>query len=205
MGMKKLFGAAVFFLLSGIANATTFTADADTFAAGTDISNAFAGLTLSFEGSTFDGTSDGIIYSVNEQNDLLASTGTRVFGTSDTNYPQIFDGISTSVFRVDFNDLATSVSLDALGDNGSDFAQLNAYTSGGVLVDSFSSAQLTSGNFDTMTVSGADIAYVIASGVGGDAVGFDNLMATVVPVPAAIWLFVSALGAMGTRRLRLRA
>jgi len=195
--MRLLFSAASLLLLAGSAHAATISADADSFTAGTDISNAFAGLTLSFDGSTFDGTNDGIIYSVTESGGLSASTGTRVFGTSDANLPNLFDGISTAVFRVDFNEVATSVSLDALGDNGSDFAQLNAYTAGGVLVDTYSTGQLMSGNFETMTIGGADIAYVIASGVGGDAVGFDNLTAQVVPIPAAFWLFTSALGFLG--------
>ncbi|MGI9309832.1 MAG: hypothetical protein ACR2P6_11255 [Gammaproteobacteria bacterium] len=202
--MRKLWGVLVFLLSVGSAQAMTLTADADDFTAGTDISNAFAGLTLSFEGSTFDGTNDGIIYSVTEQSGLFASTGTRVFGTSDASNPQVFDGISTAVFRVDFSDLATSISLDALGDNGSDFAQLNAYTAGDVLVGTYATGELMSGNHETMTINGADIAYVIASGVGGDAVGFDNLVAQVVPVPAAAWFFVSALGILAARRRRIR-
>jgi hypothetical protein len=200
--MRQLLASVGLLLLAGTAQAVTLSVDADDFAAGTDISNAYAGLTLSFDGATFDGTNDGIIYSVIEQNGLFASTGSRVFGTSDATNPQIFDGISTSVFRIDFDNNATSVSLDALGDNGSDFAQLNAYSAADVLIDTFLTGQLVSGSFETMTITGADIAYVIASGIGGDAVGFDNLSAQVIPIPAAAWLFTSALGLLGWKAWR---
>jgi hypothetical protein len=202
--MRTLVRAAVFFLAAGSVHAATISADADDFAAGTDISNAYTGLTLSFEGSTSFGINDGIIYSVEQGGGIVASTGTRVFGTSDPTYPLLFGGTTTAVFRVDFTQIATSVSLDALGDNGSDFAQLNAYTAGGVLVDSYFTGQLTTGHEETMTVGGADIAYILATGVATDAVGFDNLVAQVVPVPAAAWLFMSALGALvGVRRFKI--
>jgi hypothetical protein len=198
--MQNALGTAVFFLITGTAQAAIITADADDFTSGASISNAYAGLTLSFEGSTSSGVNDGIIYSVDQSGGIVASTGSRVFGTSDPTYPNLFSGITTAVFRVDFTQTATSISVDALGDNGSDFAQLNAYTSSGLLVDSYFTGQLTTGHEETMTVGGADIAYILAAGVGNDAVGFDNLVAQVVPVPAAIWMFASALGGLSLRR-----
>jgi hypothetical protein len=205
--MRTLFRTVVFFLLTGSANASIVTADADAFATGTDISNAFAGLTLSFEGTTSFGITDGIIYSVDESGALLASTGTRVFGTSDPTYPNLFSGVTTSVFRVDFDATMFTVSLDALGDDVSDLARITAYTAGDVVIDIYTTAGLVSGAFETMTVNdtGANIAYVIAEGVSPDAVGFDNLVANTVPIPAAVWLFGSGLGLLGWFRRRQTA
>jgi hypothetical protein len=195
--MRAFLGTISVFVMVGSVQAAMLTADADDYAAGTNISNAYTGLTLSYEGATSDGTADGIIYSTLAIDPLFASTGDRVFGTGDAGEPGLFSGTPSPVFRVDFAQTATSVSLDALGDNGSDYASLRAYTAGGLLLAEQVSGQLTSGNFETLTVSGADIAYVLAAGVVGDAVGFDNLTATVVPVPAAVWLFGSGLGALG--------
>jgi hypothetical protein len=205
--MRTLFRTVVFFLLTGSANATIVTADADAFATGTDISNAFAGLTLSFEGTTSFGITDGIIYSVDESGALLASTGTRVFGTSDPTYPNLFTGATTSVFRVDFDATMFTVSLDALGDDISDFARITAFTAGDVVIDIYTTAGLVSGAFETMTVNdtSANIAYIIAEGVSPDAVGFDNLFANTIPIPAAVWLFGSGLGLLGWYRRRQTA
>ncbi len=203
--MRTLFRTVVFFLLTGSANATIVTADADAFATGTDISNAFAGLTLSFEGTTSFGITDGIIYSADESGALLASTGTRVFGTADPTYPNLFTGASTSVFRIDFDTTMFTVSVDALADDISDLAQLTAYTAGDVVIDTYLTALMVSGASETMTVNGGNIAYVIAEGVSPDAVGFDNLVANTVPIPAAVWLFGSGLGLLGWFRRRQTA
>jgi hypothetical protein len=209
MGMRSLFSAvtaSAVFLITGTANAAIVSADADSFITGTDISNSFAGLTLSFEGATSDGTNDGIIYSTDQSGALVASTGTRVFGTSDGTYNNLFGGATTTaVFRVDFVETMQVVSLDALGDDPSDFARLSAYTSGDLLIDTYSTGVLLTGNFETMTVTGADIAYVLAEGISPDAVGFDNLTANTVPIPAAVWLFASSLGLLGWLRRKYPA
>jgi len=93
-----------------------------------------------------------------------------------------------------------TVSLDALGDDVSDLARLTAYTVGDVVIDIYTTIGLTSGHSDTMTVSGAGIAYILAEGVSPDAVGFDNLVANTIPIPAAVWLFGSGLGLLGWLR-----
>ena len=182
--------------------------DPDAFAVGTDISNAFAGVTLSSIGAGFDGVIDSRIFAINPNGGypepFSASTGSLVFGTSDNTFPHLFGGWGGEQLRVDFSIGATLVSLDAIGNNGSDFGSLQAYDAGGTLVDSYSTGQLTLSSFEAMTVSGSNIAYVIASGVGGDSLGFDNLDFNPVPVPGAFLLGMLGLSVAGLK-LRKRA
>ena len=48
--------------------------------------------------------------------------------------------------------------------------------------------------------AGDNIGQILLSPISGDAVLFDDLSYSVVPIPAAVWLFGSSLGLLGWLR-----
>jgi hypothetical protein len=201
--------AASAILGSGAAEAALITIDPDAFAAGTLLTNAFPGLTLRSIGAGFDGDSDADIYGRDPLAFLEpynASTGGLVFGTNDPDYPHLFGGTGAATFRVDFASPVSLVRLDGISNDESDAARLQAYNSSNVLLATYTTASLGTSAFETMIVSSAasDIAYVVASGVSGDSVGFDRLQyeAEAVPEPTTLALFGAGLVALRARRKR---
>jgi hypothetical protein len=209
--MKRLIAICVVLAIAVMASQATamITVDPDAFAVGTDISNAFAGVTLSSVGAGFDGDYDSRIFAIDPMawgEPFAASTGRLVFGTNDPAWPNLFGGFGSAVLRVDFSSPVTVVSIDAIGNNSSDWAKLEAFDASNNLIDDYFTGQLTLSNFETMTVSGSNIAYVLASPITGESAGFDNLNAdiSVVPAPGAMLLGgigVSIVGWMRRRRV----
>lgn len=180
--------------ISASAQAVLIGVDADDFAAGTVLNNAFSGVTLSAIGATN-------IVSIAPIQPFTPTTGSLIFGHNGSLFPDGFGGNSSATaFRVDFATVTDLVLLDALGDNGSDFATLTAYDAGGFLLDTYTTGQMTIGSFETMTVSGVGIAYVIADQLGGDFVGYDYLRyngVNGVPEPSILALMVAGLIGIG--------
>jgi len=206
--MKKLImictAVALVFVLTPLATAVV-TVDPDAFPVGTNISNAFPGVTLSSVGPGFDGDNDPSIFSIDPTLSSIpfnASTGSLVFGTNDNTWPDVFGGLGNAQLRIDFSQGSTLVYLDAIGNNGSDYAKLEAFDSSNNLIDSYFTAQMTVSSFETMMVSGSNISYVVAGGVSGDSVGFDSMKFQPIPAPGAILLGSIGLGVVSWLRRR---
>jgi hypothetical protein len=203
--MKKLIVIlSVFVLAISLAGtASAISVDPDAHPVGTNISNLFSGVTLSSIGLGFDGDSDAAIYAINPlvwAEPYSASTGSLVFGTNDTTFPHLFGGIGNAQLRIDFGVLVTVVTLDGISNDASDTTMLQAYDSSNTLIDTYTTAALSTSQFETMKVAG-NIAYVIASGVSGSSVGFDNLNYNSVPEPTTMLLLgLGLIWVAGVRR-----
>lgn len=178
----------------------TVIVDPDAFASGTDISTAYPGVTLSASGSN---VSTASVFS----NALgVASTGTQAFfhdGSQQSEWSDTF-----FLFRADFAQLVTSVSIDIISNNGRDPGFLRAFNSSNVQVGIFNTiGTLGAGTVETASITRVqnDIAYIEAAGLTGQTVHLDNLtFVSTVPEPStlAIWLVLGGLGCVAARRRR---
>ena len=177
----------------------TRTAEPDDFAAGTNISNVFTGVSLS---AIISASSTASVFSAT---DSLASTGSRVFSTSPSFGGSWFQGvISFPALRADFTEFVTSVTIDIVGDNGSDFGTLEIFDSMGNSLGLATSGELTSpGQTETLSLSsGTGIAYAIMGGrdATGDNAHLDYLRWNVVPAPSTLLLMLGAVAGLGLTR-----
>jgi hypothetical protein len=195
-------------LLAAVSQAAIMTAEPDSFPVDTNISNSFPGIDLISVGPGYDGDFDPNIFardSLAHLEPFVASTGRLVFGTNDSSFPTTFGGFGDAILRVDFTNPTNLVMLDAIGNDSSDFARLQAYTAGNALIDTYDTGSMGTSKFETMTVSSAmsDIAYVLASGRFGDSVGFDNLRFEGV-IPEASTALLAVIAALAAPTLRRR-
>ena len=105
---------------------------------------------------------------------------------------------------MDFAQPTDFVALDFISNNGSDFGLLNAYDSSGVLLASYTTAQLSLNQLETMSITrlAPDIAYITAGGVdGASSGGLDYLRYGTLGVPDA----ASTLALMGFSAVGLLA
>ena len=118
------------------------------------------------------------------------------------------DGIFTQTWaqglvadlRIDFIQATDFVSLDIIANNGSDPGFLESYDSTGTLLGSFTTqGNLGSGIPETATISSGstNIAYIIASGLGGNDVALDNLIYNSATVPEPTVLALLSFGLLG--------
>ena len=151
-------------LALGAIQANELLIEPDKFPNGTNLSDAFPGVTLSNLGS-------GNVLSTTSG---LASTGGRVFsvnGSVDWTSPY-------SMLQANFAFPVSQVSIDVIGDDGSDPGVLQAFNSAGVMLEQFvTPAAGPVGVPRTMTIARAqaDIAFIRASGLNGDTANLDNL------------------------------
>ena len=188
-------------LCTSMANAILITVDPDSFADGTDISNAFSGISLSAIDGGFNVLSTPSVFS---QTSSLASTGTQVFGHDGIFVETWAEGLVADL-RIDFAQATDFISLDIIANDGFDPGFLAAYDSADALLGSFTTqGDLGSGTPETATISSgsANIAYVIASGLGGNDVALDNLIynSATVPEPAVLALLSLGLFGIGVAR-----
>jgi hypothetical protein len=145
--------------------------DADAFAAGTVLNNAFVGMGVTL--SAFGSSTDGNVYA---RSNALASTGANVFGNSSGFDPLWIPG--GRALRANFLSGTSSASIDIIANDSSDSGRVEFYDALDNLLGAVDTGvMISAGDVFTAAFSslGTDIAYLIATGVGGDNVALDNL------------------------------
>ena len=102
------------------------------------------------------------------------STGTRSFASS---WNGGLWNTGDAELRVDFSTPVNSVSIDAISDDTSDFANLKAYDASGNLIGEYTTGDLATGVSETMVITSSfdEISYVLATGLSGQFIWLDNL------------------------------
>ncbi len=199
-------------LVTVTASAAVISIEPDQFPEGTDLRSAFPGVTLSV-------TTDPLkqvlaasgLSNFNGRN--LATTGSLVFGNPPppvfgVDPGKVWDETTFGLLRAGFAAPASSVSIDFLFDDD-DTGVLRAYDGSGSLLESVSVLGDGRGSSSvfcppfcatfataTITRNSADIAYITAGGQQAEALFLDNLKATVVPLPATVFLLPSGLSVL---------
>lgn len=153
----------------------------DQFAEGASMNNPAAGVHLSIPTRPESAVQSADAYSsFNDRN--LATTGTRVFAkvpASSPNAARSWDE-GLGLLRADFDLPVDLVRIDLVFDDD-DIGALSAYDKGGNLLDRFTASGDGRGHvrFVTAEISRpqSDIAYILAGGVGAEALLLDNLQA----------------------------
>jgi len=182
------------------------TVDPDAFAPGTVLNNAYAGVTLSAHGDAGVLTNSDVLAIASP----YASTGSNVFGDNEAGNMDSWGNGAWDYLRADFSAGALWVSLDFItNDAGGDSnAELIAYNSSGVEIDRAGPYAVAgpAGNFQTLTVTGSNIAYILAywDDISRSENGaLDNLKFEPIPAPGAILLGCIGVGCVnGLRRRR---
>jgi subtilisin family serine protease/Ca2+-binding RTX toxin-like protein len=143
------------------------TLEPDDYTSGTLLNTVQPGVQLSAIGS---GVSNSNVTALTS---VYSSTGDRSFGNSLSSWYN-----NVAELRADFDAPTSTVSIDFISDDSSDIGVLEAYDSNNNLLATYTTAALTTGQSETMTItrSAGDIAYVLATGQDGFSVGYlDNL------------------------------
>ncbi len=145
----------------------------DNFANGTVLDSLIPGVTLSDNANAF-----GVVRALTAS--FQPPTGTNAFGSSAHGVAGWSAG--SAELRADFAKPVSTVSIDAGSDDSSDVSILEAYDAGSTLLASVVSVGLASGQSQTLSITRptADIAFIVAYGVGGDISPLDNLRFTTV-------------------------
>jgi len=179
--------------------------DPDAFPGGTVLNNAYTGVTLTALGDPGVLLNSDVVAIASAN----ASTGSNVFGNNDVQgFNDCWGDGYYDWLRVDFARDATWVALDFItNDAGDGNAELKAYDSGGNLVASAGPSYVPgpAGNFLTLQVSAANIAYVEAHWDNISRIEngqLDNLQYVPIPAPGAILLGGIGIGLVGWLRRR---
>jgi hypothetical protein len=166
-------------------------AEPDDFNDAASLNQAFAGLSLRAVGG---GTTGDTVYSrVTAQ----ASTWGRVFANHNTSLGAVRTtwNDTSRRLRIDFDDPATAVRLDAIGNGGEDYGSLEIYDSQATLLARYTTEQLGDGTVETMHLGRpqGDIAYAVAGAHYGSEIHLDHLRVganaeTTTDAAGAFWL-----------------
>lgn len=204
---KSAIAYAVLISATVHANGATVPIEPDSFAAGTDLRGAFPGVTLSVEGKV--GVEVRAVNGFSPFNGRnLATTGSLVFGQfpfASTEVPQGWDE-GLGLLRVDFSRPVDFVKIDLIYDDN-DVAALKAFDRYGNFLASFVASGDGRGptlySVASITRPTADIAYVLAGGIGGEAIFLDNLQVNAAPIPEPPMIALYGIGlALISRPLR---
>lgn len=147
--------------------------DPDNYAEGSDLSNVIPGVTLSVVASN-GATPTGETVRSATASGFAASTGSRLFARGGS---QSWNS-SSNWLRADFSIAVSEVSIDVIGNDSFDPGILRAYNASGVLLEEVRGFSTSPGNPQHLSITRgqADIAYILAAGIGGDTAALDNLV-----------------------------
>jgi hypothetical protein len=164
---------------------------------------------LDFEEQTFSNFSDGPVVSKGYLLSTSAS-GWGSFGGSDSERSQFYcSGCSATMEQIEGNSFTlNSLELSSYGFFTEDrsITLTGFYTGGGsvstVLTATTDPDNWTAYNFgsDWQNLQSLGFGALIGEPSYGQSIGFDNVVVSSVPVPAAVWLFGSALAGLGWMR-----
>ncbi len=155
-------------VLGFVSDSLQIDADPDSATSSDDVSTLFPGVTLS------NNVTGGSIFAV--QSEFTAPTGLNVFGTSSTSDNGFRSGVNE--LRADFDLAQAFVSIDTGSDDTLDIGYLQAYDVDGNLLEEVIGSGVPHSGSETLSIARgtADIAYILAGGVGIHTTPLDNLV-----------------------------
>ena len=166
-------------------------AEPDDFNDAASLNLAYAGLAISAVGG---GTTDDTVYSrVTSQ----ASTWGRVFANHNSSMAAVGTtwNETSRRLRIDFDEPATAVRIDAIGNGDDDYGSLEIYDAQATLLARYTTEPLADGDVETMQLGRpqGDIAYAVAGAHYGSEIHLDHLRVgaiaeTTTDAAGAFWL-----------------